>query len=216
MVACGVNGLDALALATQCTQNCSEPDGEPNPPSDDGSTSGDAPAAHTDDGSDGDEDAATETDGSDAAASTETGDASDGGGDGEADSGTVASDAVADTGLLPGAIGCGAGIPCTAGSEECCLSSGESLSCVSTSASDPCPNGTDILCDDPSDCPGLVCCLQTDSDDNLLGTKCQSSCTKADSYELCAPGGSCAVGSCTALPVLPIPPLTTTSFYACL
>ena len=93
------------------------------------------------------------------------------------------------------------------------MSSTPTLACVSTAAG--CPNGTDIFCDDPSDCPGAVCCIQRDSAGSLLGTACLAQCP-AGQTELCAPqGGTCTKGSCGPLTVLPDPPLSPSWFYGC-
>jgi len=122
-------------------------------------------------------------------------------------------------------IRCGdGGTFCDPATEECCLSqSASTLSCGMLSAQDPCPNGTDIPCDDSADCKGgQACCIDLDSQDNLLGTRCASSCAAIGGggswLELCAPSGgsSCASGTCQALGNLqPAPPFTPTWFYAC-
>ena len=104
--------------------------------------------------------------------------------------------------------------PCAAPSEECCLTSSNTLTCASTSLSDPCPQGTDIKCDDPSDCAVGVCCISLDMGSDILGTSCESSCGNGE-VELCSPGGTCDAGSCVALNVQPDPPIHNPWFYAC-
>jgi hypothetical protein len=105
--------------------------------------------------------------------------------------------------------------PCTPGPQECCMAGNNALSCVSTSVADPCPQGTDIRCDQPADCSGGVCCISLDTGNDILGTACRSSCTTGET-ELCAPqGGSCSHGSCVALTVQPSPPIHNPWFYGC-
>lgn len=108
-------------------------------------------------------------------------------------------------------IRCAAGAPCSAPAQECCLAGDGGLACVSTALSDPCPNGTDIPCDDPSDCAGGVCCLSVDPAMSVLGTRCALSCASGD-YTLCNPQApACTQGSCTSVATQPQPP----SFFAC-
>jgi hypothetical protein len=111
----------------------------------------------------------------------------------------------------PQGIRCGGSL-CTPGSQECCLGAQNTLSCTSTSLSDPCPQGTDIPCDDPSDCSSGVCCMTQDGQGDLLGTVCAAACSGGE-IELCAPGGTCTQGKCSSIAVQPDPPLT--GFYAC-
>lgn len=150
--------------------------------------------------------AAGDTGTSDAAGQDAGADADAGGADG-ADTGTGEA--------APGQIRCNAGASCPSSSEECCLASDASLACASTAVGDPCPLGTDIACDDPSDCPGAACCMALQTDQSLLGTTCEATC-QAGEIPLCAPGGAaCAQGSCVAVPVKPDPPFTTPWFYGC-
>ena len=121
-----------------------------------------------------------------------------------------------------GGIRCAGGSEsCTAGVQECCLGADGTLKCVSGGASDPCPGGTDIPCDDPSDCPGNLCCIELDRTNALLATACRSSCSGSQPggswRELCAAGtDTCASGTCQPLPnVMPSPPLAAGWFYAC-
>jgi hypothetical protein len=106
---------------------------------------------------------------------------------------------------------------CEAGTEECCFTGTEDLSCVDRRASDPCPQGTDIVCDDPSDCPnGDVCCMQLDTSNDVLGTSCISGGCPSGETELCASdSGMCSVGQCEALGVMPVPPFSPSWFYGC-
>src|SRR5258708_39661193 len=74
-------------------------------------------------------------------------------------------------------IRCGdGGIYCAAQSQECCLTSTNALSCVSPNAANACLQGTDIVCDDKTDCAGQLCCINFDRSRSLLGTQCASSC----------------------------------------
>lgn len=106
---------------------------------------------------------------------------------------------------------------CDAGTEECCFNGPDDLSCVGRGTSDPCPQGTDIVCDDPSDCPnGDVCCIQLDPSNDILGTSCAPGACPSGAIELCAPpSGACTVGQCAVLSVFPNPPITPAWFYGC-
>jgi hypothetical protein len=110
---------------------------------------------------------------------------------------------------LPGAdartsagIRCGdGGTYCAARSQECC-------------------QGTDIVCDDETDCAGQLCCINFDQSRSLLGTQCASSCPSGGPnghwLELCDPrAAACTTGTCTPLSVQPSPPLSETWFNAC-
>jgi hypothetical protein len=112
-------------------------------------------------------------------------------------------------------IRCAPGSPCTAVTQECCLAGDGGLSCTSPTATNPCPSGTDILCDDPSDCPGAACCLQLDTSLDLLGARCASSCSNGDLTACDPQGAPCTQGTCTAVAAQPQPPFTSTWFYAC-
>ncbi len=107
--------------------------------------------------------------------------------------------------------------PCVAATQECCFSSTtDTLACASTATADPCPNGTDIRCDDPSDCDAGVCCLSLDTGNDILGTACEAKCPSGQT-ELCAPNGAtCAGGkTCRPLSVQPTPPIQNPWFYSC-
>jgi hypothetical protein len=121
-----------------------------------------------------------------------------------------------------GGIRCAGGSgSCTPGVQECCLGADNTLKCVSGGVSDPCPGGTDIACDDPSDCPGNLCCIELDRTNALLATGCRASCSMSQASgswrELCALGANtCASGTCQPLSnVTPSPPLVAGWFYAC-
>src|ERR1700734_2962867 len=83
----------------------------------------------------------------------------------------VAADASTDARSPSGdGIRCGDAGSCLPMSQECCLSSSNTLSCVSTAGS-PCPGGTDIVCDVDT-CPqGNVCCLNLD-EQTLVDSRC--------------------------------------------
>jgi len=108
--------------------------------------------------------------------------------------------------------------PCPAASQECCFASTHTLTCESTALSDPCPGGTDIRCDDPSDCDSGVCCITLDTSNDILGTACESACPTGQ-IELCAPdGGTCGAGTgktCQEIVVEPFPPIRNPWFYSC-
>ena len=115
----------------------------------------------------------------------------------------------------PSPVFCGATLTCTAPGEECCYGADGGLSCSSTSLSDPCPDGTDIPCDDPSDCDAGACFLTVDTAMDILGTRCAAACASGD-YLLCDPARpSCPQGTCNPLSVQPQPPFSPTSFHAC-
>ena len=104
---------------------------------------------------------------------------------------------------------------CHPGSQECCMASDYTLSCASTALTNPCPNGTDIFCDQPADCASGACCISLDQGNDILGTKCRTSCQTGE-IALCAPeGGTCTHGQCTALDVQPNPPIKDPWFYSC-
>jgi len=187
-----VSGLNGLALDPQCTDSCAPDGGGAGPTDGSGASLPDrAPVPGPDAGTDA------------------------------SDSGTVTSDtgtdAGQDGGLAPGDIRCGSSGPCTAGTQECCMSSASTPALSCSSASDPnrCPGGTELKCDDRSDCSGNVCCIQLNASGYVLQTLCQSACSGTGWFELCGPGGTCGSGACSALTVLPNPPLTPPWFYAC-
>jgi hypothetical protein len=132
-----------------------------------------------------------------------------------ADSGGDAGVGSGDSAVTTG-IRCAPGNPCQPGSEECCFGANHDLSCASTALSDPCPNGTDLVCDDPSDCASGVCCMTVDGQNDVLGTACAASCTNGQK-ELCAPeGGTCGEGKgCAPLAIQPDPPFAGAWFYGC-
>jgi hypothetical protein len=205
-----VSGLNGLALDPQCGDSCAS-DGGGAGPADARNEAADGAtldsATLTSDSATSTSDSATST--SDSA--TLTSDSSAAPTDGGADAGE-------ESGLPAGEIRCGAGGPCTAGPDECCMSSASppTLSCSSATSSARCPNGTEIKCDDPSDCSGGdACCLQVNSSGYILQTVCQTACSGTGWYELCAPAGTCSAGTCSALTVLPNPPLTPAWFTAC-
>jgi hypothetical protein len=191
-----VSGLNGLALDPRCGDSCASEDGGVTPMNGNGDSSAGpedgSPADHTPENPE---------------AGSETGTA-------RSDSGTEGGE---EGGLPAGEIRCSAAGPCTAGGEECCMSSATvpALSCSSTSDPQRCPGGTELKCDDRSDCPGNVCCIQLNASGYVLQTLCQSSCSATGWFELCGAGGTCDAGTCSALTVLPNPPLTPPWFYAC-
>jgi hypothetical protein len=118
-------------------------------------------------------------------------------------------------------IRCAGGVDfCAAGAQECCLAADNSLSCVSAGSADPCPGGTDIACDDKSDCAVGLCCLHLDPGNAILGAACLAACPAGqanDSWqELCAPGtNTCARGTCRPLLVTTTPALASGWFSTC-
>ena len=93
-------------------------------------------------------------------------------------------------------------------SEECCFGSDGDAGMFCAAAeeqTDPCAEGTDIYCDEPSDCPEGVCYLCLDAGNDILGTACATgSCQGQTDRALRAGGGTCAQGQqCTALDVKP-------------
>jgi hypothetical protein len=104
---------------------------------------------------------------------------------------------------------------CQAGTQECCMASDYTLSCVSIAPTNPCPNGTDIVCNQPADCASGICCINLDQGNDILGTTCRTSCQTGE-LALCAPeGGACTQGQCTPVNVQPNPPIKNPWFYSC-
>jgi hypothetical protein len=122
-------------------------------------------------------------------------------------------------------IRCANGAPgCTPGTQECCLATDNTLSCVPVGAN-ACFGGAGILCNSRADCPGQLCCIQLDQNNALLKTGCFASCPsfgrRSSWLELCAGGtgtgaGTCARGTCRSLTnVTPSPPISPGWFSAC-
>jgi hypothetical protein len=119
-----------------------------------------------------------------------------------------------DGGGATSGIRCAQGGPtCTAGPQECCYASDMSLSCIS--ASKGCNDGTDIFCDEPSQCSGEACCITLQSPgDALLGTACMGSCPSPQ-ITLCAPSNGTCAGGLQCKPLTVAAPFGNDWFYGC-
>jgi hypothetical protein len=112
-------------------------------------------------------------------------------------------------------IRCSQGGPtCTPESQECCFASDKSLSCIS--ASKGCTNGTDIDCDQPSQCPsGQTCCISLqDAGSDLLATGCMDSCPSTETTLCARSNGTCA-GGLQCKPLVVGAPFGDDWFYGC-
>ena len=103
----------------------------------------------------------------------------------------------------PGAT-CG-GAQC-GGSDICCieLAGNGAISHVCQSG-DNC-KGARLACDEPTDCPGAVCCMSNAlfSDGDPPRTKCDSKCDGEKDNRVCDPAVGCAAGTCTLHPFIGI------------
>jgi hypothetical protein len=105
-------------------------------------------------------------------------------------------------------IGCGGGTTCTAPAEECCAREQGTPACVTALQ---CGGGSDIFCDDPSQCGGAPCWLCNAG--GFQGTSCNYEgdivqayhCTNpGDVYRLCHSTSQCDAGStCAPLAIWP-------------
>jgi hypothetical protein len=119
-------------------------------------------------------------------------------------------------------IACGTGdLLCAAPAQECCITEQNAPACV---AAFQCSGGTDIFCDDPSQCGGAPCYLCNAG--GLQGTSCRYQediveayhCTDPkDVYRLCHSSSECDAGStCSPIPiVLPWSDGGSAGFYGC-
>ena len=109
-------------------------------------------------------------------------------------------------------IACGAGSSCAPPGQECCLAAQGAASCV---VAQSCNGGSDIFCDDPSQCAGAPCFL-CNAGGTFQGTSCRYQedivqnykCTSAsDVYRLCHATSQCDAGTtCKPFPFsLPLP-----------
>jgi len=120
--------------------------------------------------------------------------------------GDACQDASAGGGAAPG-ITCGGGSTCAAGAQECCVAGGGATSCTRTST---CNGGTDIVCDDPRQCPGGGPCWICITSQGFQGTSCnyqgdivgQYHCDMTTALPLCRLSSQCAGGkTCAPLAV---------------
>jgi hypothetical protein len=117
-----------------------------------------------------------------------------------------ASNEFASDGGKPG-IACGGDSVCDPRSQECCVATSGSTSCTSKSA---CNGGTDIVCDDPRQCPEGGPCWICVNAQGFQGTSCnyqgdivrQYHCDMTMALPLCHLTSQCATGkTCEALSV---------------
>lgn len=115
--------------------------------------------------------------------------------DGLADDGGV----VSESGATHDRIFCGGDTTC-ARTEECCFAAAGGTSCTSTSG---CGNGTDIFCDDPSQCPGGSACWICINGQGFQGTSCDyqgdivgnDKCDQSNALVLCHSSSQCEGGT---------------------
>ena len=97
-------------------------------------------------------------------------------------------------------IFCGGSARCTpATGQECCLATSGATSCVSTTM---CGNGSDIFCDDPSQCPGGGTCWICVNGQGFQGTSCDyqsdivnnDHCDQTTALPLCHSSSQCEGG----------------------
>jgi hypothetical protein len=98
------------------------------------------------------------------------------------------------------------GVFCEPTSQECCVRQGSS--CVARVANS-CSMGTDIFCDDPSQCAGDPCWICLGKSGDLLGASCAHAdlvnwgCGKTGALPLCRASGECEAGTtCEPLAVV--------------
>ncbi|HEY8041142.1 MAG TPA: hypothetical protein VIF15_15150 [Polyangiaceae bacterium] len=116
----------------------------------------------------------------------------------------AAGDATTDAGAADG-IFCGQGAFCPARSQECCLPGNGPPSCTTLSG---CHLGTDIFCDDPSQCPGGGTCWICVNGQGFQGTSCDfagdivdaDGCNQSNALALCHPSTSQCEGGTTCRP----------------
>ncbi len=98
-------------------------------------------------------------------------------------------------------VACG-GAQCAA-SDICCINFGSTSSQVCQTG-DGC-DGARLACDEPSDCPGAVCCMSNATfGGDPPRTKCDSKCDGAKDSQVCDPAVGCSTGTCTQHPLIGI------------
>jgi hypothetical protein len=110
--------------------------------------------------------------------------------------GSVASEA----GSPSTGIFCGSGTSCTPATQQCCLLSSGATACVPTSS---CAGGSDIFCDDPSQCPGGGTCWICINAQGFQGTSCDyandivrnDGCDQTTAMALCHTSSECEGGT---------------------
>jgi hypothetical protein len=120
---------------------------------------------------------------------------------------------------------CPPGPACAAPTQECCLASNGTASCV-IAGSGACNLGSDIYCDDPGQCPhGGTCWICIDGTQGFQGTSCNYQgdivgnwhCDMTTAMRLCHSTSQCPAG--TACQPLAVPELDagsgTTWLHAC-
>jgi hypothetical protein len=102
-------------------------------------------------------------------------------------------------------LACGGGTTCQAPREECCISAQSVASCTTQG----CNGGSDVYCDDPSQCGGAPCWLCNAN--GFQGTSCDFAtdivknwgCSAGhEVYRLCHTSSQCDAGAtCAPLPI---------------
>jgi hypothetical protein len=100
---------------------------------------------------------------------------------------------------LPGAT-CGSAQCSGTSADICCIefagSGGAGASTRACKPSEDC-KGARIVCDEPSDCPGAICCLANAFFEDPPKTKCDSKCDGDKDSRVCDPAVGCTTGTCT-------------------
>jgi hypothetical protein len=99
---------------------------------------------------------------------------------------------------LPGAT-CGTAQCSGASSDICCIELAGGVGTTRACGPSEGCSGARVVCDEPSDCPGGVCCL---SNEETPKTKCDSKCEGERESRVCDPAVGCATGTCTLQAVL--------------
>ena len=94
---------------------------------------------------------------------------------------------------------CGTSSSCDPRTQECCVASGGATGCTNRSA---CSGGTDIICDDPRQCPGGGPCWICISGQGFQGTSCNYQgdivglyhCDMTTALRLCHAASQCPAG----------------------
>jgi hypothetical protein len=123
------------------------------------------------------------------------------------DGSTVADGATGEAGSPTNGILCGGGTRCTPAAQECCFEgTSGTQSCAATFVC----SGSDIFCDDPSQCPGGGTCWICITTQGFQGTSCDyqndivhnDHCDQTTALALCHDSSQCEGGTtCKPLPV---------------
>jgi hypothetical protein len=120
-------------------------------------------------------------------------------GDGAAAEGAGGDGSAAESGSPQAQILCGGGAWCTPPHDECCLDQSGSTACTSINGC----SGSDIFCDDPSQCPGGGTCWICVNSQGFQGTSCDfdgdivanDHCDLTNALALCHSSTQCEGGT---------------------